>query len=203
MTVKFLQTADDSESFLNIETPDVLIHKRLETEGNWLMSGQYWKPGVGLFKRILRQSDQWCRARKQWPLLQGYWARASTIAKLTIRNGEYWYGIFYRPGVAGAVLHTALLFIHSVSQSAFSSKSSKYHKSQTVRAKELKFLENVHPPQHVTCQMAHVKCHVIFLFFLFGKVVKLIGGGLLSMGPTPSIFCFTLYIRAHNQLGFH
>ena len=62
--------------------------------------------------------------------------------------------IVNRPGVAGAVLKTPLSLINSfsqsVSQSAFSSESSKYHKSQTVRARELKFLENVHPPLHVT-----------------------------------------------------
>ena len=42
--------------------------------------------------------------------------------------------IFNKPAVAGAVLQTASL----LSQSAFSSISSKYHKSQRVRARELK-----------------------------------------------------------------
>ena len=51
--------------------------------------------------------------------------------------------IFNRPGVARAVLQTPLWLIISVSESAFSSKSSKYHKSQTVRARDLKFWENV------------------------------------------------------------
>ena len=42
-----------------------------------------------------------------------------------------------------------------------------YCLSQTVRARRLKFLENVHPPPHVTCHMScvichmsHVKCHM-------------------------------------------
>ena len=59
------------------------------------------------------------------------------------------------------------LLIHSVSDWSFSSKSSKYHKSQIGRARELKFWENVHPTQHVTCDiwnvmshMSHVTCHI-------------------------------------------
>ena len=36
----------------------------------------------------------------------------------------------------------------------------KHHKSQTVRARNLKILENVHPPPCVTCQVSHVKCQV-------------------------------------------
>ena len=68
------------------------------------------------------------------------------------------------------------------SQSSFSSRYSWYHKSQTVRARELKFWENVHPPQtcHMSCVTCHVPCHVsdvtchvshvTFLFFIiFGQ----------------------------------
>ena len=47
--------------------------------------------------------------------------------------------IFNRLGVAGAVIQTPLKLIDSVSHSAISSKSSKSHNSQTVRARELKF----------------------------------------------------------------
>ena len=54
------------------------------------------------------------------------------ILKLTVSN------IFNRPVVAGAVLQTPLSLIDSVSQSAFSSQSSIYHKSQTIRARELR-----------------------------------------------------------------
>ena len=43
---------------------------------------------------------------------------------------------------------------------AFFSQSSKHHKSQTVRARELKFWENVHPPPCVTCQVSSVTCPV-------------------------------------------
>ena len=57
-----------------------------------------------------------------------------------------------RPAVAGAVLQTAFLFIHSFSQwlseSSFSSKSLECFYSKTVGARKLKFLENVClPPQ--------------------------------------------------------
>ena len=104
--------------------------------------------------------------------------------------------IFNRPGVAGVVLQTSLSFIQSVSPWAFSSQSSRYHKSQTIRARELKFWENVRPQQHVTyicvtCHMlhvifhvSHVTCHmsqffllIFFFLFFLDKVVKLIGGG--------------------------
>ena len=40
-----------------------------------------------------------------------------------------------RPGVAGAALQTA----SSLAESAFSSRYSQHHKSQTVRARQLKF----------------------------------------------------------------
>ena len=86
-----------------------------------------------------------------------------------------------------------------MSQSAFSSKSLKYHKSQTVGARELTFLENVHPPQHVTCHMSHVTCDVshvmchvsnvilFYLFYFFDKVVKLIFGGSVINGAYPCL----------------
>ena len=91
--------------------------------------------------------------------------------------------IFNRPGVVGAVLQTPLSLIQRVSQLAFSSKSSKYHKSQTVGGRGLKFWKKIHPPQHITCHVSHVTCHVspvtchMSHFFLSWKVVKLIGGG--------------------------
>ena len=55
------------------------------------------------------------------------------------------------------------------------------------------------PPQnvifnmsHVTCHLSHVTCPVSCVMchinLFFDKVVKLISGGLLSMGPTPSSF---------------
>ena len=42
----------------------------------------------------------------------------------------------------------------------FSSQSSKHHNSQTVRARELKFWENAHPPPHVTCHVSRVTCRM-------------------------------------------
>ena len=48
-----------------------------------------------------------------------------------------------------------------VSESSFSSKSSKYHKSRTVRAGELEFWGNVHHPQHITCHISHVTCCIL------------------------------------------
>ena len=101
-----------------------------------------------------------------------------------------------RPGVAGAVLkHLCYWLIQSVSQCSCSSKSSKYHKSQTIRAREPTFWENVHPPHHVTCYISHVTCYmscvmcpVSYIYIYFDKVMKLIGGGSVINGPTPSSF---------------
>ena len=47
--------------------------------------------------------------------------------------------VFNRPSVAGAALQTPPLLIYSVTQSAFSSKPSKHHYTQTVKARELEF----------------------------------------------------------------
>ena len=71
-------------------------------------------------------------------------------------------------GVAGAVLQTALSF----SNSWFVEIYSKQYNSQTVRARELTFGENVHPTtcvmrplSRVMCHMSHFTCHVAHLFF--------------------------------------
>ena len=45
-------------------------------------------------------------------------------------------------------------------RSSFSSKSSRYHKSKTIWARELKFLDNAYPPPHVRYQVSGVTCHV-------------------------------------------
>ena len=57
--------------------------------------------------------------------------------RLTGRNVCCQYSVINRPGVAGAVQQKTFVtdsFIHSVSQSSFSSQSSKHHKSQTVKS---------------------------------------------------------------------
>ena len=46
------------------------------------------------------------------------------------------------------------------SESAFSTKFSKHQKSQNVRARKLKFWENVRPKPYVTCQVLYVRCQV-------------------------------------------
>ena len=81
------------------------------------------------------------------------------------------------------------LFINSVSHPF----PSEYHQSQTIRDRELKFWENVHPPQLVTCHMSpvmchmsHIKSHMQQLFFY--KVVKLIVEGSVIHGAYPVVF---------------
>ena len=106
------------------------------------------------------------------------------------------YKMFNRPGVAGAVLYSALWLTNSFSDS---SRSSLYHKSQTVRARELKFWENVHPPKRVTCHMSRVTFHVKLFFWGGGaKWWSLSLEGLLSTGPTPSSF----FSNSHEILEF-
>ena len=87
--------------------------------------------------------------------------------------------------------------IQTFIQSYFTSESSRYCKSQTGRAVELTFWENVHPPticymscvtcqvSHVTCQVSVVKCQVSLFLIptdFFYKVVDLVGGGSVIYG---------------------
>ena len=67
--------------------------------------------------------------------------------KIKLQNPVYllFTTIFKKNGEAGAILQNTFV-INSVVKSSFSSKSSKHCLSQTVRARERKFLENFHPP---------------------------------------------------------
>ena len=101
-----------------------------------------------------------------------------------------------RPGVAEAVLQIPLSLIHWLNDSSFSSKSSKYHKSQTEWARELTFWEIVQPPQHFTCHMSHATCNmshvtynIFFFFYFFQNLQTMWVKGVLSTWPTPSS-CF-------------
>ena len=68
-----------------------------------------------------------------------HWGQRDTPLNITIN----------RPGVQGAIYLI----------------SSRYCLSQTVRAVDLKFLENVHPSKCVTCHMSGV----IFLLYFLGQ----------------------------------
>ena len=61
-----------------------------------------------------------------------------------------------------AVLHTHLLFIFTLF--SFSSKSSKHHYTQTVRARNLKLWENIHPNyvSYFMCHVSVVRCQAHF-----------------------------------------
>ena len=112
--------------------------------------------------------------------------------------------LFKRPGVAGAVLQSPPLLLHSLInlfiEWSFCLKSSRHCLLQAVRAWEPTFVNNVHPPPCVTCYVSHVRCHVSHLFlFIFDKVVKLVGEGLLSTGPTPSSLLHWLHLLVLPQ----
>ena len=77
-------------------------------------------------------------------------------------------------------------------QSSFLEISTKYCRSQTVGARELKLCENVHPSScvtshrsHVTCP-CHVSCAIILLSLIFfrTKLLRQLMKGLLSTGLT-------------------
>ena len=93
--------------------------------------------------------------------------------------------------------------IQSFSHGSFSPNIFNTLSLPTIRARELKFRENVHPPpcvtcrmscvacheSHVMCQMSHVMCqmsHVnIFHFFEGDKLVELVSGGSIINGAYP------------------
>ena len=72
--------------------------------------------------------------------------------------------IINRPGIVGDVLETPTSLIdslfNSLTHSSFWKISSKYRLSQTVNARDLKFLEKVHPTPHVTCDFSCGTCHM-------------------------------------------
>ena len=86
-----------------------------------------------------------------------------------------WDSVFNRPDVAGAVLQSPRSLIDSLSDPLVQI-SSKHCQSQTGRAWELKFWENVHPTC-VMCQVSHVTCHMWHVMCHLEKVVELVGGG--------------------------
>ena len=90
---------------------------------------------------------------------------------VSIWRSQYTYDfhdiVFNRPGVAGAVLQTPSSFI----EWSFSSKSSKQFLSQTVRARELTFWENVY----------HMSRGIMF----FDRVIELVGGRSVINGTCP------------------
>ena len=63
--------------------------------------------------------------------------------------------------------------IHSFIQSSFSPKPSKNQFTKTIRARELNFFENVHPPPGVTCHVSSVRCHMPGVTFQGVKLLYL------------------------------
>ena len=106
-----------------------------------------------------------------------------------------WYTKVYicnRPGVAGVVLqHPGHWFINWLIKWSFSSISSGQHYFQTVKAKDMKFWDNVHScVSCVTCPWSRFRCHVSCVTWggthWWSHLVEV----LLSTGPTPSSFMY-------------
>ena len=114
-----------------------------------------------------------------------------------IYDAGYWVFLVHPPMVS--VLLSASVERFSVSRMRdFFSKSSLYHKPQTVRAKDLKFLENVHPTtchishatcnvSHVTRHMSHITCHISNVMCQMSLILftKLIGLGYVIDSANP------------------
>ena len=103
--------------------------------------------------------------------------------------------IINRPSVAGAVLQTALLLIDWLIMSLILFLQI----FTTIRTRELKLLENVHPTRCVMCQVSHVTCHLscvtchlsniyIYIYILYIKIGQISGATWLSTGPKLSSF---------------
>ena len=71
--------------------------------------------------------------------------------------------VFNRPVGARAGLQTPLSFINYLIESSFVEISPKHLHSQSIRARDLKFLEIVHLPPRVTRHMSCVTCHMSFV----------------------------------------
>ena len=75
-------------------------------------------------------------------------------------------GLFYK--------HLCHSFIHWLIEWYFCSESPRHCLSQTVRAEQMKLLENVYLPPCVACHVSHVTCQ---MSDFFDQVVKLVVGG--------------------------
>ena len=84
------------------------------------------------------------------------------------------WSVFTKPGVAGAVLQTPLQ----------TQKLQKVHLPPPVMCHVYHVMSHM---SHVMCPISHVTCHMS-CFFFFDKLLKLIGGGFVINGDTPSSF---------------
>ena len=90
---------------------------------------------------------------------------------------------------------TGLFNIHLcnyLDESPFSSKSSSNLQSQTIKARDLKFLVDVHLSPPFIWQVSGVRCLFMYYFFIYffflAKSCSQLVEGLLPTGPTPSSF---------------
>ena len=103
---------------------------------------------------------------KSFPRLAGLLAEilksgnmTKRVAAATVNCMRWRRLITNRPGVAGAVLQTPLLLNYLATKSSVVIISSKYNHSQTERARDLKFWDNVHHPMCVRWQVSVIMCY--------------------------------------------
>ena len=88
---------------------------------------------------------------------------------------------FYQTQCSRAVKKTSITdwFSHR----SFASKSSKHHNSQTIRARDLTFLYNVHHVSRVMCHISPITCQMSGVFFK--PFLELLGLGSVINGAYP------------------
>ena len=121
------------------------------------------------WKKSLFTSPGWRRNENVWKSLEGIMVngvpREVPRSKTLGACGPSGFCLGTSPGTPFTMIPPRLFhtlshsFIHWLIQSSFSSKPSKHHYTQTIRAREL-FWGNVHPPPCVACQVSSVTCHV-------------------------------------------
>ena len=108
---------------------------------------------------------------------------------------DWWIGCSQDCSINAFVIHA---FIHWLSRWSFCSESSRHCQSQTVRAGELHFWQNVYPLPCVICNVPHVTCHKFFPPFFLGG-----GGGSSNNNIWYTCIrkrCHLLDVRCHMSL---
>ena len=113
-----------------------------------------------------------CRGKGGWVVFVIFVHASVIYCNLYVAQPQ----IFNIPGVAAAVLQTALWLFDRFIESSFSSQSSKHHTSQTERARELKLWESDNSPPGVRRHVSGVRCQVSGVMFQVSGVKCQVSG---------------------------
>ena len=124
-------------------------------KNDWDLAIQHYSKGPLQYKFLSNEA-------KIFTYLQSwlaYWNGCLVIVRIHYESKALLQWVINRPGVAGAVLQSPSSLTDSLTH-PFVKISSKHSQSQTERARELKFSENVHPTICVMSQISLVMYHV-------------------------------------------